>query len=353
MMEKAWGMALSGGGIRAAAHIGVLQALHEFQLRPAVVAGTSGGAIIAALYAAGMEPDTMEAVFTAYQGRKRRRFLDWNWLGWIGRVVLQTPWRGAGLIIGRALEAQIQAQLPGHYTLADLGQAAAEQGNARLLIHAVDLHDGRETLFCDTKTASALRTDSQGIYRGYRIVTGSSTARAVRASCSIPGIFLPARIGGQLYIDGGVRQGYPLRALLEAGGVESVLGVQLGYAGERQNGAHQWGITEVLGQSLDIMTLHQYRTDKDPRRWDQQRAVTLLPEIYDTSLFDTNAVPALIQRGRQLALAYFARQGLDKSYPSTKNRQLLFPSKPGLREFSENNPAGGQGRQSQRSYDAS
>lgn len=53
------GLALSGGGMRGAAHIAVLKALEEYDLRPDIISGTSAGAIVGAFYAAGKTPDEM------------------------------------------------------------------------------------------------------------------------------------------------------------------------------------------------------------------------------------------------------------------------------------------------------
>ena len=50
------GIALSGGGAKAAAHCGALQALKEFGLKPDIIAGTSAGSLVAVYYAAGLEP---------------------------------------------------------------------------------------------------------------------------------------------------------------------------------------------------------------------------------------------------------------------------------------------------------
>jgi NTE family protein len=55
LKSKRVGLALSGGAVRGLAHIGVIKALHEVGIKPAVVAGTSVGSIIGAALAAGMD----------------------------------------------------------------------------------------------------------------------------------------------------------------------------------------------------------------------------------------------------------------------------------------------------------
>ena len=56
---KTFGLVLSGGGVRALAHAGVLKALEEHDLHPSVISGTSGGALVGALYASGKTPEQL------------------------------------------------------------------------------------------------------------------------------------------------------------------------------------------------------------------------------------------------------------------------------------------------------
>ncbi len=62
-MNNKIGLVLSGGSVRAAAQIGVLKALEEYCLEPDVVVGTSGGSIVAALYAGGLTARQLEQLF--------------------------------------------------------------------------------------------------------------------------------------------------------------------------------------------------------------------------------------------------------------------------------------------------
>ena len=60
---KTFGLTLSGGGVRALAHGGMLKALEEHNLRPVVISGTSGGALVGALYASGKTPEEIVDFF--------------------------------------------------------------------------------------------------------------------------------------------------------------------------------------------------------------------------------------------------------------------------------------------------
>jgi len=70
-MRSRIGLVLSGGSVRAAAQIGVLKALEEYCLEPEVVVGTSGGAIVAALYAGGLSARQLEELFFSLQQFQR------------------------------------------------------------------------------------------------------------------------------------------------------------------------------------------------------------------------------------------------------------------------------------------
>lgn len=63
MSDKKLGVVLSGGGVKALAHVGLLKALHENGVKPDAISGTSGGALVAALYAAGHDFETMISFF--------------------------------------------------------------------------------------------------------------------------------------------------------------------------------------------------------------------------------------------------------------------------------------------------
>ena len=60
------GLALSGGGVKGAAHIGVLKALEEEKIKVDYIGGTSSGSIVATLYAAGYKPDEIYTIFRKY-----------------------------------------------------------------------------------------------------------------------------------------------------------------------------------------------------------------------------------------------------------------------------------------------
>ncbi len=167
------GLALSGGGPRGLAHIGVLGALERQGIPVDVLAGTSIGGVIAAGYAAGLSPEELEqeALATA-RVRRLLRLID--------------PWLPeAGLMRGHRLQTYFE-EILGPLTFADL--------KTPLALVAVDLNAQREV-----------------------ILTEGSLSLALRATISVPGLFTPVDIDGQRLVDGGVLDNLPVAAAQHLG----------------------------------------------------------------------------------------------------------------------------------------
>lgn len=161
------GIALSGGGARGIAHLGVLQALHERGLEPEIVSGTSMGAIIGALYAAGNSP---RKIFE--ETREDDRFWD--------IYALSRPRLGFG---SQKLTHKLMDKLIAHNDFAKL----------------------KKPFFVSTTN---LTTGANEI-----ISKGKNLYEAVLASSSIPVLFRPIRLNGMLYVDGGITNNMPLDVL--------------------------------------------------------------------------------------------------------------------------------------------
>lgn len=160
------GIAFSGGGAKAAAHCGALQALKEFGIRPDAVSGTSAGSLVAAFWSAGFSPVEMVEMF-----RSMSFFKD---------IVTVSKPRG-GLFDSKPLLDIIQSRMP---------YSDIEQLPIPTYIVAADMDHGRPKVFSKGKIAP-------------RLV----------ASCSIPIVFKPTVIGGVHYVDGGVFQNLPVPAI--------------------------------------------------------------------------------------------------------------------------------------------
>ena len=173
------GIALGGGGVLGAAHIGVLQVLHERGITPTIVAGTSAGALVGAAYAAGMDPYAMEAMA-----------LRANW-GTVGQFR--------------------RAPGPGILDTSGLRNTVDSLGGDRLI---EDLPIRFGALATDVRTGASTLLD-----RG-------SLTDAMCASIAIPGIFRPTKVNGRLLVDGGLVANLPIEAALKLG-ARHVIAVRL------------------------------------------------------------------------------------------------------------------------------
>lgn len=176
------GIALGSGSARGLAHIGVLQALAEHGLEPDVVAGSSMGAMVGVMYAAG-RLNRLEAAF---------RSMDWLRI----MTLLDPVLPRSGLIDGRKVE-QFLGSMLSFECFEDLPKAFQAV--------ATDVATGREVLF-----------------------TRGALLPAVRASIAVPGIFTPVRQNGQVLADGGLVNPVPV-SVARAMGAQFVVAVDLNH----------------------------------------------------------------------------------------------------------------------------
>ncbi len=163
------GLALGGGAAKGFAHIGVIKMLEANGIQPAVVAGTSAGSVVGALYAGGMD---------AYALQQKAVALD-------EASIRDVSLFSGGLVKGQKLQDYVNAQL-GNRTFAQLKKPFAAV--------ATRLEDGQRTVFV----------------RG-------NVGQAVRASSAIPGVFEAVTIDKFHYVDGGVVSPVPVDAARELG----------------------------------------------------------------------------------------------------------------------------------------
>ncbi len=240
------GLALGGGAARGFAHVGVIQVLEEAGIRPSLVAGTSAGSLVAAIYASGKNGAQLQQVAETME---EAAIADWS---------LQIFSRGAlrGEALARYVNTQVNSRL-------------IESMPLPLGIVATDLNSGLDTLF----------------QRG-------DTGTAVRASSAVPAVFQPVRIGGRDYVDGGLVSPVPVRAARKMG-AELVIAVDISSPPE---GNLTGGTLDILLQTFTIMgksinTLELRDAD-----------VVVRPVLTGISSADFGARKRSIEAGRQAML---------------------------------------------------
>lgn len=197
------GLALGGGAARGFAHVGVIQVLEEAGLRPDLVVGTSAGSLVAALYASGKSAAQLQQVA---ESMEEAAITDWT-----------LPLFSRGLLRGDALARYVSQQVGGRQI---------EAMPMPLGIVATDLHTGQGVLF----------------QRG-------DTATAVRASSAVPAVFVPVRIAGRDYVDGGLVSPVPVRYARQMG-ADLVIAVDISSEPE---GNPSGDTLQVLLQTFAIM----------------------------------------------------------------------------------------------------
>jgi Patatin-like phospholipase. len=248
--EPRIGLALGGGFARGVAHIGVLQALAAHRIPVHVVAGTSAGSLVGALFAAGCDPGQME-----------RLAGEMNW-----RSLVRLRLRREGLLDASGLE---------RFLVARVGD-----------LHFSDLRLPFAAVATDLLTGQAV------------LLTQGRVATAVRASCAYPGLFLPVRSGQHTLVDGGISQPVPAAAARQMG-ADLVIGVELSQG--RSPAQPPRNLIHIMLESLALVQqplIRESAADAD---------VLIRPDLQEFSVFELDRVGELVARGRAAAEAVIPR----------------------------------------------
>jgi NTE family protein len=237
------GLALGGGVMRGMAHIGVLKVFLKSGIPVHMVAGTSSGSIVAALYASGYSPERMEEIAA---GLRPRDIFDYgsSLIGLIIKEIIagmlplpSVPRRRLGLMQGKKLEALLERLLGKDRLFSET--------KVPLGITAVDARDGTLVIFSgDAPTIRTVLPPEDNF------VTNVPVAKAVRASIAVPGIFEPVRLDDRILVDGGVRDNVPSYVLRRMG-ADFVIAVDVGYDGVQQRRIDN--IIDMLTQSFELV----------------------------------------------------------------------------------------------------
>ena len=208
MSEPYLGLALGGGGSRGVAHIGALQALHSSGISPDIIAGTSSGSTIGAMYAATLDPFWIENRF--------RKFMETD---------LFIEFRSGSLIDGRNEETfleKVTTKIKQHYMVV-LGLNKSFVARREVIEKAVNflipLNSFSELKIPMEIVAVDIQSGEEIIYHE------GDLKESIIQSSSIPGFFEPTIKNEKIIVDGGVVSPIPIEILKDK--VSTIMAVDI------------------------------------------------------------------------------------------------------------------------------
>jgi NTE family protein len=288
------GLALAGGGAKAAAAVGVLKVLEQEGIPVAAVAGTSMGAAVGGLFAAGYRGAEIERIFLAndwndiFNDKPARSFLTQEQKEAGSKHLLEFTFREGrfippyGLTAGQKLTNLLVAR-----TLAASFEADLDFNRLKVPFRAIAT---------DIETGEAVVLDSGLLHD------------AVRASTAIPLVFQPVEVRGRLLVDGGLVNNLPVDV---ARSLASDVVIAVDASAKLEKKERLVSIVEIMSQSISLQVRRE--SERQAARAD----LLILPDTSEFSFTDFPAMKSIINRGEDAARAALPRI-----------RELMKPKKP-------------------------
>ncbi len=237
--KKKIGLALGGGAVLGAVHVGVLQAIKEYDIKLEAISGTSIGAFIAALYACGKTPMEIQKIAEK--------------LSWFDITTISLS--QLGLLSNSKFKKVIGETI---------NKATFEQTEIPLAMVAADILTGEKV-----------------------VLKSGDIATAVMASTCIPGVFVPVEHENRLLVDGGIMENVPVSPLKDLG-ADYIIGVDLFAKHSYKKPRH---LVELLVNTLDITIMNVSNLQT------READVVITPDLSHFNLIDINQVKDLIRIG--------------------------------------------------------
>lgn len=231
-----FGIALSGGGAKGAAHVGVLMALCENNLIPSSVSGTSMGAIVGGLYAMGYPPEKLKEIIIKFS-KNYRRYIDpcyGNYFMALMQFMSNSSITLPGFIKGDKVERYLKNLTK---------NIAISSVQTPLVIPAVDLISGKTIVYSNIHPK--MNSTTSNIVWKNDIPLHS----AMRASSSLPAIFYPKKINNAVLVDGGITHIIPTELLMQTG-EKNILAINISQEYEKPKSTN---IFEITTHSFELM----------------------------------------------------------------------------------------------------
>ncbi|WP_324024993.1 patatin-like phospholipase family protein [Maribacter sp. BPC-D8] len=270
------GLVLSGGGAKGMAHIGALRVIEEAGVKIDYIGGSSMGAIVGALYAAGYTADELDSIFRATN---------------IGSLIQDNLPRSAKTFYEKEDSERYSLTLPIKNFKVTVPPAFSGGQNiynefVRLLYHVKDIDDFNMLPTPFVCIATDIETGRQVILNsGY-------LPEAILASGTLPSLFEPTIINDKVLIDGGVVNNYPIDEV-RAMGADIIIGVDV---------QHDLSDREALLSATEILLqINNYRTVADMKIKSEKTNIYIKPNIEEYSLIDFNRMGEIVKTGEDAA----------------------------------------------------
>lgn len=272
------GLALAGGGVKGAGHIGVIKALQENGIEVGYIGGTSIGSIVAVLYAMGYTTEEMLNLFKYFAKDMVKIDPRYYWTN----VKNRKNFMGYGLMSGENIELAMNecAELKGVKNIKDIKMP--------IVIPTVDIRENKKYVFTNQEYDNQFTKD--------KYIREIDVGKAVRASASYPGVFAPTIIGEHKFVDGGIIDNLPATEVRKLG-AKKVLSIRF----SSENGTDPKNIFEVAIKSVDL--LFDQRTEAEIASSDF--SITL--NLADASVFNIKKIDYCYEQGYIAAIANMSR----------------------------------------------
>lgn len=281
------GLALSGGGAKGAAHVGVLKVLQQHNVPIDYIAGTSIGSVVGGMYATGMTIDEIEKVMLetpwadGYSDRIPRENLSW-------RDKRQSDQFNIPLELGIDDD---QLKIPDGLLYG--------QGVTRLLREAVGEHpnfDSFDELAIPFRAIATNLVNHEAV-----VINKGSLLAAMRASSSVPGVLAPESIDGLLLVDGGITKNLPVD-VVQAMGADVVIAVNIGSGLKSKEELE--GTFAIIEQLSAFLTTSASNTQKNLL---SEHDLLIEPNIIGLSTTNWSILQEALIRGESAAYAQSAK----------------------------------------------
>ncbi|SHI40026.1 patatin-like phospholipase family protein [Pseudozobellia thermophila] len=296
------GLVLSGGGAKGMAHIGALKVIEEAGVEIDYIGGTSMGAIVGALYAAGYSAVQLDSIF------RKTDFTD---------LIEDNLPRSAKTFYEKENSERYSITLPFDNFKVSVPPALSGGQNiynelVRLLYPVKDIVDFNELPIPFLCIATNVETGEEVMLnKGY-------LPEAVMASGALPSLFAPAQIDGQMLIDGGVVNNYPIDEVRNMG-ADIIIGVDV-----------QHGLKDreaLLSATEILLQINNYRTALDMEEKAKRTDIYIKPDISGFSVIDFDLFGTIVETGEIAAKEKLAElRAISRPNAEKKRKRVVMPA---------------------------